>query len=320
MSEQESPLLDSSRPQSSPKSKPSSPTFSSDNLISQSTSNIHDKSSKTDESKRNHSILGIFSRKHQPPTSLENIPSKVKSRHDSSSATPSSSQSFLHKLPFYGQKHSPSSTPVGSSSSFTAPGGNLANPKWQNRPTELLFPVQEMDSIVVDETAENEATEGPRQASKLDIASPNEDQWFETDTADGINEVDGPVYTHQLSMPNDVSEAISTRDATIKDLEDFLVQFRSGQLQALTNGNIAAMRQMHEEQCAISNLQMRIHAQLMQFGFDSENEGSFDSSYQSLGAKLDHLHELMENFSFENEVTEKSESSTDDSEFVDSHG
>lgn len=45
--------------------------------ISASTSTLNDKGTEKVEEKQRHSILGLFTRKHQPPTSLENLPLKV---------------------------------------------------------------------------------------------------------------------------------------------------------------------------------------------------------------------------------------------------
>jgi len=250
------PLKKSSRRPSSPKSKASTPVIAT-TPISSSTLNLNEKP----EEKRSHSIWGIFSKKHQPPSSLD-VPAQkasTKSKGDSTT-TPSGSLSFLHKFSF--NRHSPT-TPH---SSFPGPypESTLA------RPTELLFPVKELDSSQVDDIT----------------PEPPED----SDNSLVQIQIDPPASPEKLEF----TESETTRETTIKELEQFLSEFRSGKLRALSDTDLEEMRNMHRTQLEISTLQVQIHNQLLQMGED--NEEDFDELYKKLETQLDQLHDAMENF------------------------
>uniref|UniRef100_A0AC34Q3K6 Uncharacterized protein n=1 Tax=Panagrolaimus sp. JU765 TaxID=591449 RepID=A0AC34Q3K6_9BILA len=276
------PLRRLVRRPSSPKSKASSPTIAS-TPISNSVSALNEKQSngekeKSDEKK--HSIFGFFTKKHVPPTSLE-IPSKSSSKLKAdSSVTPSGSLGFLHRFSF--GKHSPTTPHSGFPGPY--PEGST------NRPTELLFPVKELDSVASEEGTQ-ESSEHPQD----NIASSIHDEhWFVPAVTE--NELQDSMESEKMMTALQVmTEPENTRDMTIKELENFLGDFRSGKLRALTDNDLDEMRQMHKEQLNISALQIQIHDQLLLHGEDEEDE--FDEIYRSLGAQLDHLHASMENFS-----------------------
>jgi hypothetical protein len=280
------PLKKIVRRPSSPTSKPkiSSPTLNAEPQISASTSTLNDKGNEKTEEKQRHSILGLFTRKHQPPTSLENLPLKAPSKTKSDSATtPSGSLTFLQRLSFH-TKQSPT-TPH---SSFPHSDSNIS------RPNELLLPVKELDSTITTD----DATSGTHSSKTGDImASPIPDeQWYEAP----VTETDfypPALKSSRLSTTHqEIVEGESIRDATIRELEEFLVEFRNGKLRTLKDEDLAAMRLMHSEQAAISTFQMQIHNQLMEYGGEIADTMDFDEQYLKLGEKLDHLHTLMENF------------------------
>uniref|UniRef100_A0A914Y5K3 Uncharacterized protein n=1 Tax=Panagrolaimus superbus TaxID=310955 RepID=A0A914Y5K3_9BILA len=276
------------RPSSpSSKSKASSPTLNAEPQTAASTSTLNDKGTEKVEEKQRHSILGLFTRKHQPPTSLENLPLKVLHRinpKSDSATTPSGSLTFLQRLSFH-TKQSP-----------TTPHVSFPNPQTDSnilRPNELLLPVKEVDSTITDEgTSDTHTSNGELVASPI----PDE-QWFEPPVQ--TTEIDfrpSALKNSRLSTTHqEIVEAESVRDATIRELEEFLVEFRNGKLRTLKDKDLAAMRLMHTEQSAISIFQMQIHNQLMEYGNFADTM-DFDEQYCKLGEKLDHLHNLMENF------------------------
>uniref|UniRef100_A0AC34F851 Uncharacterized protein n=1 Tax=Panagrolaimus sp. ES5 TaxID=591445 RepID=A0AC34F851_9BILA len=273
------------RPSSpSSKSKASSPTLNAEPQISASTSTLNDKGTEKVEEKQRHSILGLFTRKHQPPTSLENLPLKAPNKTKSDSATtPSGSLTFLQRLSFH-TKQSP-----------TTPHVSFPNPQADSnisRPNELLLPVKELDSTITDEaTSETHTSNGDLVASPI----PDE-QWFEVPVTETNFRPSALKNSRFSSTHQEIVEAESVRDATIRELEEFLVEFRNGKLRTLKDEDLAAMRLMHTEQSAISTFQMQIHNQLMEYGNEIADTMDFDEQYLKLGAKLDHLHTLMENF------------------------
>ncbi|KAE9550840.1 hypothetical protein FO519_005944 [Halicephalobus sp. NKZ332] len=180
----------------------------------------------------------------------------TKSRGDSTT-TPSGSLSFLHKFTF--TRHSP-----------TTPHTNFPGSGPEStitRPTELLFPLKEFDSVQTEE-----GTPEPPEESR--------------DSSIHI-QIEPAVFPEEFEFV----EPETTREARTKELEQFLNEFRSGKLRALTDTDLEEMRKMHRDQLEISTLQMQIHNQLLQM--EDDNEEDFDELYKKLGNQLDHLHSAM---------------------------
>lgn len=135
------------------------------------------------------------------------------------STTPSGSLSFLHRLSFI--KHSPAATPL---SNYPEQYSETT----LSRPTDLLFPVKELENI------EDQDEEEKIEEQKIDDVSStpvHEDQWY---VPTGGNDKDlNESYDENVNTAlQAMNENESTRDATIKELECFLNEFRSGKLKA----------------------------------------------------------------------------------------